>query len=569
MLKQVLKDKIATRLRFIYDEKITDSYLDSIYNLIENNLSGKEQSGSKWNEQDIILISYGDSIKRKMASPLQSLNQFLLDNVEEEISIVHILPFYPFSSDDGFSVVDYEEVNPDLGDWKDIEEIGKNYDLMVDMVINHISQHSEWFENYLGGKEPGKDFFIEADPSKDYAKVVRPRSLPLLTSFNTSRGERHIWTTFSEDQVDLDFSNPEVFYEMLKVLLLYINKGARIVRLDAIAFLWKEENTSCFHLPQTHEIVKLFRDIAEAVDPGTIILTETNVPNEENLSYFGTGDEAHMVYQFSLPPLLLHALFFGESKYLVQWAKTIPELQQDCTFFNFTASHDGIGVRPLEGLLPNDELVKLVEGMKANGGLISTRRKPDGSDSPYELNITYFDALKQTKSGSDDFHVDRFLCSQMIMMGMKGIPAIYIHSLLATENYHEGVRETGRSRTINRKKWDHEELLDIISEDTPQASVFYSMKRLMWIRKHQKAFHPDGRQGIVELGNFFFAFRREYKKQVIYSISNITNKEQYLEFSEIKEIQNGNWIDLLSGAQMLEPKSILFDPYRTIWLLMD
>jgi len=418
--------KIEDRLRFIYKEKYNYTILESLLEVISG-YSLILNKGNKWDEKDVVLITYGDSIKNNNERPLQTLKSFLDTRLKDELSVVHILPFFPYSSDDGFSIIDFRQVNPELGDWNDVKDLTLNFNLMADLVINHASSKSEWFQNFVKQDGKGKDYFIVEDPEKDLSQVTRPRSSPLLTPYETADGIKHVWTTFSADQVDLNFSNPDLLVEMMDILLGYISQGARIIRLDAIAFLWKVVGTTCLHLPETHEVVKLMRDVAEFINPGTVILTETNVPNKENLSYFGDNDEAHMVYQFSLPPLLLHALHTGNSYYLTTWAQSLPQLKGDKTFFNFTASHDGIGVRPLEGLLPDDEKIKLVESMKDFGGMVNYKSNPDGSTSPYELNITYFDALKGTAEGEDEFQAERFLASQTIMMSMAGVPAFYIH----------------------------------------------------------------------------------------------------------------------------------------------
>ncbi|MCD4737386.1 MAG: hypothetical protein K8R53_15185, partial [Bacteroidales bacterium] len=380
--------------------------------------------------------------------------------------------------------------------------------------------------------------------------------------------KKYIWTTFSEDQADLNFANPEVLYEMLKVLLLYVSMGAKIIRLDAIAFLWKQKDTACLNLPETHEIVKLIHDILEEVDCGIIVLTETNVPNKENLSYFGKGDEAHMVYQFSLPPLLLHALYSGSSEYLNRWAMAIPKPPQGCTFFNFTASHDGIGVRPLEGLLPKEELNKIFKYILAAGGKISTKQNSDGTDSPYELNITYFDALKQSFKGPDGFQVERFLCSQTIMMTLRGIPTFYIHSLTATPNYPQGVKQTGHARTINRKKWELQNLEELLRNDNNTSTVFFELIRRINIRKSEPLFHPDNPQKIYDKGsNFFVVKRKDTKKQnLLFSISNLTGETKEINTKFFNDHGN-EWIDLLSDLKyIISNKSLILQPYQTVWL---
>lgn len=559
--------KIVERLITIYDDKISKDKQDELLRLASEYYENDRSEEDKWDEGDILLITYGDSIKAEGYKPLSVLADFLRQNLKESISVVHLLPFFPFSSDDGFSVIDYYRVNEHLGDWNDVSEINRDFDLMMDLVINHISQHSEWFQNFLLANGKGKNFFIQVDPATDLSQVVRPGSKPLLTPYNTKHGEKHIWTTFSEDQIDLNFANPDVLLEMMKVLLFYFKHGARIIRLDAIAYLWKDIGTSCIHLPQTHEVVKLMRDITEMVYPGGIILTETNVPNQENLSYFGRGDEAHMIYQFSLPPILLHALHKGNSGYLSDWASGMPNPEKGMTYLNFTASHDGIGVRPLEGIIPKEEKQELLDNMLNFGGKISTKRNADGSDSAYEINITYFDALKHTADEVDDFQIERFICSQTIMMTLQGIPAFYIHSLFGTPNDYEGLRKTQRSRTINRKKWNREELEGLLAYDTSYKRVFDELRRLAAIRRNESAFHPDNPQKIINMGSAFFIVLREDhtdEGDSLVSISNITNEEVMLG-SEFERFKN-TYKDLMTGRLVNDLFGFVLQPYQSLWL---
>lgn len=553
--------KIEARLRFIYHENYSEQILNHLLHSLASHAK-KESSDKKWDEKDTVLITYGDSIKTNDEAPLQTLHSFLKTNLAEQFSVVHILPFFPFSSDDGFSVIDFRKVNSELGNWKDVSNLTKDFDLMADLVINHTSSQSEWFQNFLKQSGEGSDFFICEDLATDLSMVTRPRSTPLLTTYQTTSGEKHVWTTFSADQIDLNFSNPAVLLEMIDILLTYIEKGARIIRLDAIAFLWKKAGTSCLHLPETHEVVKLMRDVTEYIAPKTIILTETNVPNKENLSYFGNDDEAHMVYQFSLPPLLLHALHTGNSTYLNTWAKSLPQLEGEKTFFNFTASHDGIGVRPLEGLLPDDEKNTLAENMQKFGGKVNYKSNPDGSISPYELNITYFDALKGTVKGEDKSQVERFLASQIVMMSFAGVPAFYIHSLTATHNYLEGVAITGQNRTINRRRWELEELRELLKNNASHKKVFESLKHLIGIRKEQKAFHPNARQEILDLGKELFGLVRNSEGQTLVVVANLTDQEKIFELSLSYSAFN---YDLISQQRMLDNK---LKPYQCVWLVL-
>ncbi len=560
-LPQSLLDRLEERLRFIYK----DNYSAELKTRLADTISGYQKiqgKGGKWDEKEVVLITYGDSIKNEGEAPLKTLKQFLDKNLKEHLSAIHILPFFPYSSDDGFSVIDFRKVNPELGNWDDVREIACNFGLMADLVINHASSQSRWFKDFLGQKGKGKGYFITEDPETDLSQVVRPRSTPLLTACETANGTKHVWTTFSADQVDLNFANPDLLVEMVDILLGYISKGARIIRLDAIAFLWKKPGTTCLHLPETHEVVKLLRDVAESINPSAVILTETNVPNKENLSYFGNNDEAHMVYQFSLPPLLLHALHTGNSTYLNEWAENLPQLGSKTTFFNFTASHDGIGVRPLEGLLPEKEKAALIANMQGFGGLVNYKSNTDGTQSPYELNITYFDALKGTKKGIDNLQVERFIASQTAMMSFRGVPAFYIHSLTATPNYLEGVAKTKQNRTINRRKWGLGELRDILNNDTPQKKVFESLGQLISLRKKQKAFHPGAKQEILNLGDKLLALVRTAKNdaQTIVVIVNLTSEGQSFSLPEKFKTCSFDLIQSQTiGQQILKP-------YQCLWL---
>ena len=539
-----------------------------------------QDSGDLWDERDVVLITYGDQIRRPDRHcrtdlpPLQALKSFLEDHrLSELINTVHILPFCPYSSDDGFSVIDYRQVDPQLGTWDDVADLGRLCSLMFDLVLNHCSQQSEWFQQYLAGRQPYDKYFVEADPTADLSGVTRPRSLPLLTPFEAGpaspdrRGTRHVWTTFSADQVDLNFANPEVLVEMLDVLLFYVARGARIVRLDAIAYLWKEIGTTCIHLPQTHTVVKLMRDLLDELAPGTILLTETNVPHAENVSYFGEGDEAQMVYQFSLAPLLLDAFLTGDAGPLTTWLAGLEQTRPGTTFFNFTASHDGIGVRPLEGLVSDERLARLVDAVRKRGGLVNTRRNPDGSDSLYELNITCFSALGEPGGLSADLHARRFLTSQAVMLALRGIPGLYFHSLVGTPNDMKGVERTGRSRSINRRKFTDDELRQILGDEhSAQRLVFDGYRRLLAARISQSAFHPDAGQDVVDLGNTaLIAFRRTSLdgRQTILVLANVSDQTVSVDLSPMDDLRAAT--DLIGGTPVAE-NSFQLPPFAGAWL---
>lgn len=572
----IIADVLVKRLEKIYVNENAAVVADQIFAVLE--ASGLDITttgrGRLWSEEDVILITYGDSVGCRGEAPLESLYRFLERHLGEVVSTVHLLPFFPFSSDDGFAVIDYLNVNPLLGEWKDVERFHRSFKLMFDLVVNHVSSQHLWVQNFQAGRDPGKDYFILPPVDADLSHVVRPRQSDLLTAVETVDGTRQVWTTFSADQVDVDFSNPQVLIEYIEILLAYLNHGARFIRLDAVAFLWKEWGTSCMNLPETHEVVRLLREIVEFAAPGTVLLTETNVPHQQNVSYFGDSDEAHMVYQFSLAPLLLHSLYRGNSHYLTEWARSCCLTPPDCTFLNFTASHDGVGMRPLEGLLPQGEIEILLKGMERFGGRISYRSHADGSKSAYEINISYFDALKGTWMGQDSWQIARFLLAQTLMLGLRGIPAVYIHSLLATENDHQAVAASGRARLINRHKWDASKLEILLNDDgSNQAIIFNELRRRIKIRKQQKSFHPDGRQEILFLGESLFGFWRYSLDgcQRILAVHNLTDQERCLYLDGVLDGQlQGRWVGLLTGEIVCSGQKIIkLPPYHVLWLMQE
>ncbi len=534
--------------------------------------TGEPPARDLWDHRTTILITYADTLKEEGRVPLATLHEFARQRCKGAVSTIHILPFFPWSSDDGFSVIDFRTVDPGSGKWEDIEEIGKDFELMFDLVLNHCSRKSQWFRDFVTGIAPARFYFLPMDPETDLSAVVRPRPWPLLTKTATRDGPAYVWTTFSEDQVDLNWQNPDVLFEFLDILFLYLSRGCRIFRLDAVAFLWKRIGTGCLHLPETHEIVKLFRDVLSWVAPGSILLTETNVPHEENISYFGTGDEAHMVYNFSLPPLVLHGLLKEDAALLRKWASALPDLAPDQAFFNFTASHDGIGVRPLQGLLPDEELNWIIGEVRQRGGRVSMKANSDGSESPYELNITYRDALSWP--GDLDLSLARFLVSQAIVLAFKGVPAIYIHSLLGTPNHQEGVRETGQNRSINRRKWDYPELQAILDDPgSEQARIFNKLSAWLRIRNRHPAFNPGSAMEILDFGDKVFGFMRTSRTGVekILCLFNMSSGEQRIPWLDcfprsrtVKKVR-----ELLSQANLDTTKGdLVLEPFHAKWLMI-
>lgn len=527
--------------------------------------------GNKWDESDVVLITYGDTIKRKGEAPLKTLKRFLRKNLSETISTVHILPFNPYSSDDGFSVIDYFKVDEKLGEWADIELISKDFCLMSDLVLNHCSTESDWFKNFLKGEADGKDYFLTTDEDFDASRVIRPRSSALFKEFDTYEGKKKVWCTFSHDQADFDFKNPEVLFQFIKLLHYLTSKGVKFFRLDAVAFLWKQSGTPCVHLEQTHEIVKLLRLVLEQIDPQAVLVTETNVPNKENLSYFGNDNEAHLIYNFSLPPLLIYSLLKGDSSQLKTWLMSMPPARIGRSYLNFIASHDGIGVRPLEGLVADADKKDLIDTLKSFGGIISNRKLNGGAEAPYEVNISLYDAFKGTiKDGPDTYQDDRFIAAHTILLALEGIPAFYIHSLLATGNSDELYAQTGQPRSINRHTWDHDDLDErLLDEQLHHKDIFQKLKQRIRIRRKQAAFHPNATQLTLHLGDKIFAFWRESldRRQSIFVLNNVTSERVSFSLHELNLIETDNWRDLLSGESYLAHQDeVTLEPYQAVWI---
>ena len=570
-----LRETLGGLLRSIYpandSEVLTQSVLMAFWGeQARPRRRGRVASNSLWSEADSYVICYGNSFEDGQHKPLDLLQDFLQRRLRGSVNGVHILPYFPYTSDDGFAVTDYRAVDSGLGSWEDIRRIARDFRLMSDLVLNHCSSQGNWFNAYRQGHPPWNRFFREARPDDDLSAVVRPRTHPLLRKVDTAMGERYVWCTFSHDQVDLDFSNPEVLCEFLRIMRHHIDNGVRSFRLDAVAFLWKEVGTRCINLRQTHEIIRLMRILADYNEEAIILITETNLPNVDNLSYFGNRNEAHVIYNFSLPPLMLHALLNGSSLYLNAWQMAMPPAQLGCTYLNFTASHDGIGLRPAEGLIPDEELQRVIDALGGFGGLLSMREVGNGEMRPYEINISLFEACAGTLEGRDEWQLERFLCSQTIAMALEGIPAFYIHSLLATHNDHDGVSKTSHNRAINRHRWHYPELVALLDcPDSIHSRCFTELKRIIEIRTRQAAFHPNATQFTLQLGDSLFGFWRQSmdRAQSIFAIHNLTGRAVRISAMSLNLIGGDEWYDLLSDEPIKEfSGDIEFSPYQCRWI---
>lgn len=564
--------RVRTHLRRLYPDHDVDALLRRVIAAIGIDVAAPWAPAdplSLFSESDTLLIAYGGSLVADDRPPLRALHDFLTGVVGSAVSGVHVLPFFPHSSDDGFAVIDYERVDPSLGGWDDIAALGDEFTLMADLVLNHVSARSQWFRQFRADQAPGNGFFHVLDPGTDTSAVVRPRTTPLLRPVETPAGRRHVWCTFSHDQVDLNFANPDVLLEFLRIIDRYLRVGVRMLRLDAVAYVWKRPGTPCIHLPETHELVRLLRSLLEWREPRALIVTETNVPNAENLTYFGNGSEAHLIYNFSLPPLIIDALLRGDSGHLVTWMMSMPPAPRGCAYLNFIGSHDGIGLRPAEDLIESSERDALVSAVTAAGGRV-TPYAAIGDDRPYELNVALIDALAAPHAGPDRWQLERFICAHAIMLALEGVPAIYIHSLLATPNDLEAVERTGVNRAINRRRLHVAEVTDALEDLTSlPARVFDRLRRLIALRGAQPAFHPNATQYTLHLGDGVFGFWRQSldRSQSIFALNNVTAAAQEVPLSQINLISTDSWRDLIAGRAIADRAgALVLAPYQSAWV---
>lgn len=582
--------RLMSLLTFLYGEEKAASWYPELERLMRVYHAHKTDEmiaedaaldpAERLTERDVVLITYGDLLKRPGERPLRSLARVLETNATH-FSTLHILPFFPYSSDRGFSVISFREVDPQLGSWEDIEALALKYQLMFDGAINHVSSKSRWFQEYLAGNPEFADHFIGFSTSEaispDHLKLIlRPRTTPLLTPFQTLDGQRHVWTTFSPDQVDLNYKNPKVLMRVVAVLLDYVRRGADLIRLDAATYLWRELGTNCAHLAHTHKLIQVFRAVLDVVAPRVALVTETNVPHEDNVSYFGDGtNEAQMVYNFSLPPLVLHTFQTGDCSHLTRWAATLRAPSPQATFFNFLDSHDGVGLLGAKGVLPPEAIDAMVRRAEERGGLVSYRTDQDGGRSPYELNITWWSALNpRSATENRSLRVDRFMASRAVAMALAGVPGIYIASMVGGRNDREAVMRTGEARAINRWTLDADQLVKLLENPlTAGSMIFRRMERLLGVRVHTPAFHPNGAQRVLPASDRVFAVVRRAPggAQTILALTNVTAEPQEVTVrrEEVGEGWARRWRDLLSDTRFEaegDALEVRLPPYLVCWL---
>ncbi len=584
------RDRLTKTLTFLYGEEKAPRCYAEVERILQVHVAHKPpalresernfDNLTRFTERDVVAITYGDLIHSPGTPPLVMLRQIFDEVFAGTFNVVHLLPFYPYSSDRGFSVIDYLSVDPRLGTWEDIRKLGETHRLMFDGVVNHISAESLWFREFLNGNPEYENFFISFSTkeaiSPDHLRLIlRPRTSSLLTAFPTLHGVKHVWTTFSPDQIDLNYKNEKVLFRVLEVLLYYVRRGADILRLDAATYLWRELGTSCAHLEQTHALIQFFRAVMDIVAPPVGLITETNVPHEDNVSYFGDGhNEAHMVYNFALPPLVLWTLHSGDCTYLARWADTLHTPSLTTTFFNFLDSHDGIGLLPVRNILSPHEVQQLVNRTYAHGGLVSMRTNSDGTTTPYELNIPWYNAINPDDHGEDPgVKVDRFLASRAIALAMKGVAAVYLPSIIGAHVTADTPVDIKDPRSINRNTINAPALFEQLQDSASAAAhIAQRFTHMIKARVASPAFHPAASQKVLFVTPAIFSVFRESLdgKHLVLCLTNVTNSRRTFEVSA-DQVDGGarTWVDLVNGERIKNGGGDLrveLERYQVRWL---
>ena len=570
MLTQKDRNKIRLKLNNIYkvslSKKDISNFENQIIQIIKKFNKKNPKKEKNITEKTSMIICYGDSVYSNKKHSIKVFQSFFQKRLKKFFNTIHFLPFYPSSSDSGFAVKDHYKIEHKLGNWSDIKKISRSNNIMADIVINHSSARGLWFRNFLKNKKPGKDYFLTVDSKFDASKVIRPRDHKLLKRINIFNKKEYLWRTFSADQLDLNFKNPSVLLRFIKIMINLINHGITVFRLDAIAYLWKESGTKCINLKQTHEIIKLLRLVCNNLNVETTIVTETNLPEKENLSYFGNNDEANWIYNFSLPPLLIHAFLFENSLYLNRWSKKLPTTKNGNSYLNFISSHDGIGIRPTEGIFTKKILNEFLKRLKKNGSKFSYRKIKNKYKKIYEANITVFDALKKSDYDTKGkFYLERYISAHSIMIAFEGVPAVYFNSLFGKSNDEAKYIITGNNRDVNRYKWNYKNISKKLENKNSKQSIFYRrISNLLSIRRKQKAFHPEASRQNIDFSSKIFSFKRTSinKEQTIICITNLSSKTQRANLNKIYH----NWNNLLGSKIEIKNKLLILKPFETIWL---
>ncbi len=573
-------DELRLSLREIYPEH-SEQEINSVWSQLLQILDPfrvtqdtKElEIESIWDSSSVVLITYPDSIYRKDESTLKTLTEFVKNRLSGLSSVIHVLPFLPSTSDGGFAVSNHEKIEDSFGNWNDLKDLSSKHKIMADLVLNHVSSSHPWVHQFIKSEDPGQSYIVAPSQTDIWEKVIRPRNSSLFTTVNTNQGFRNVWTTFGPDQIDVDWRNPHILLEFLKLLVRYISNGAEWIRLDAIAFVWKEPYTTCLHLDPVHSIVKLLNKCLKFIKPSAVLITETNVPEKENLSYLIDGNEANLAYNFTLPPLLLEAIYTGKTDLLNNWLSNWNELPRDTSLLNFTSSHDGIGLRALEGIMDDNRVHNLLVESEKRGGLVSHRRLSNGEDQPYELNISWWSAMSSEGPDNTVFQFERFLLSQLFTLSIKGVPAFYLPAVLASPNDLDSFRETGQRRDLNREKFEANKLLEVLKNfDSPASKNISYLTHIVKVRSRLKAFHPEESMKCISTNRAnCVILQRGFAEDSVYVICNMSH--EFLSISPLKEIKSlelcphKRLLDNITGSYM-NTDTFKLNPYQVVWLTL-
>lgn len=466
-------------------------------------------------DNKIMLITYADSL----GNNLKDLHNVLNKYYQKAIGGVHILPFFPSSADRGFAPMCYDKVDEKFGSFEDIENIGKDYYLMFDFMVNHISASSEYYQDFLRNKEKSQyyDFFIKysefwdnQEPTQEQIDLIykrKPRAPYIEANFLDGSNEK-VWCTFCEEQIDLDVNKSKTKEFIKDTLISMCKHGASIIRLDAFAYAIKKANTNCFFIEP--DIWNLLYDIQDIVkSENAEILPEIH---EHYTIPMKISNKGFWIYDFALPVLVLHALYNHTGEYLKKWLEMSPMKQ-----FTTLDTHDGIGIVDVKDLLPDNEIDIVKEQMYKYGANVKKIYSSESYNNLdiYQVNTTYYSAL-----GNND---KAYLLARALQFFAPGIPQVYYVGLLAGSNDIELMERTKNGRDINRHYYSLEEI-----ETEQQRPIVQELKKLMEIRNTNQAFNLDGSIEI-QTQNDTITIKRSYKDNHITLKANLTSYDFTIE----------------------------------------
>lgn len=617
-----LKERLKLALQAVYGDSSATIY-EKVVAIAED--FSKRRANSQGNgfkslsQKDMALICYADHVVSTEFSPIQTLGKVLKEyGISDKLPITHILPFYPWDTDRGFSVKDYYSVNPGYGTWEDIKELGTYTKLMFDFVANHasienplvqkalISDHISPEDSECKEYLPYKDFVIsyteDNKPSEeDLKQLSRPRNFPVLTKYRVVKndenrkvailgekkeeenvlGEGYVWTTFSRAklddgseetcQIDINYNNPNVFVESVKILLFYVEQSAKLVRLDAIGYIWKKIGSSSLHEPECHKILEALGSVLRIAAPEVITISEVNEPQVNAFTYIGNKEhpEADLAYQFSHFPLAVHAVLTEQSNFYQEWLKTISVFGAH-QFTTVLGSHDGIGMKPARGLLPEEELERLCKILvEEHQGKPNFAVLPGGKKIIYEVCATPWCIINNPHTNENfDTQLQRYLAVTAMGLCIPGIPAIYWNGLFGMKNYlpEGGLDE---NRTVNREIFDYIALKDLLDNETSEIHrCFQAVKYLLATRAKEQAFHPHTKlTPVVNDSSQVVSCLLDYaaENSQILAVTNVAKQQCKITLDSKDLPTNTSWIDLLSGNQYTIP-NIELNAYQVCWL---